>query len=505
MTHSGVLHLIAGLVFVALAIVAMALEPGERRATFVKGVLYVLSLGVQAIAWALGWYGFPTTSGMVQGLGVLGEGLCLISMAGTAVFRVALPRLGVLQPRIVQDVSVAGACILWAFIRLRIHNVDLTSLIATSAVVTAVLGLSLQDTLGNILGGMVIQFDQSIGVGDWIMVDDQKGQVVEIRWRYTAIETRNWETVVIPNSMLLKNKVIVLGRRRGQPVQWRRWVWFNVDYRFQPSRVIETANRAIRLSAIPNMARRPEPSCVLMDFADSVGRYAVRYWLTDLGAGSPTDSEVRKHLFFALKRAGIPLSIPAQAIFLTKESRKRKALKADEAITHRVEALGRVDLFHSLQAEELHHLAERLVPAPFARDDVILRQGDEAHGLYLLVEGTADVIVDDGHGRSRKVASLGPGSFFGEMGLITGEPRTATVVARSEVECYRLEKAAFQEVISARPVVAEDISHILARRRTELEAALENLDAESRGDRLSIAHHDFLGKIRHFFGLDGSV
>ena len=100
----------------------------------------------------------------------------------------------------------------------------------TSAVITAVIALALQDTLGNVIGGLALQTDESIQVDDWIKVGDVNGRVVDIRWRYTAIETRNGETVLIPNGVLLKGQVMVLGRRQGKPRQWRRWVYFQVDY-----------------------------------------------------------------------------------------------------------------------------------------------------------------------------------------------------------------------------------------------------------------------------------
>jgi CRP-like cAMP-binding protein/small-conductance mechanosensitive channel len=508
MSISSVLHDGVGLTTLGVAALAgltAAAAPGERRGTLTRLVLFGACLAGLVAASLMAANDLPRTAEVVRGVALLGEGLAVIALVGGFVFQAVLPRLGVVRPRIVQDVAVAAAFCVWAVIRLRVHNVDLTSILATSAVVTAVIGLSLQDTLGNILGGMALQFDESVGVGDWIKSDDTVGRVVEIRWRYTAVETRNWETVIIPNSVLVKNKFQVLGRRRGEPVKWRRWVWFNVDYRYQPSRVIEMANRAIRSAMIPNVAATPEPNCVVMDFADSVGRYAVRYWLTDLAADDTTDSEVRKHLFFALKRAGIPLSIPAHAVFVTKDSAKRKALKSGEDLDHRAAAIGHVDLFHGLQPDELRQLAGRLVPTPFARDDVMIRQGAPAQGLYVIVEGLADVVVEDRRGHSRKVASLGPGSFFGEMGLMTGEPRSATVVARTEVECYRLDKEAFQDILRSRPAVAEDISHVLAQRRTELDEALEDLDAEARQDRLSHARHDILGKIRRFFGLDAEA
>src|SRR6185436_9461244 len=141
-------------------------------------------------------------------------------------------------PRILQDVLVASSALVAVFMLASRAGLNLSGLIATSAVLTAVIGLAFQDTLGNLVGGLAIQLDDSVRLDDWIKVGDIVGRVSEIRWRYTAIETRNWETVVLPNSVLVKNQVMVLGRRKGEPVQLRRWIYFNVDFRYPPSEVL---------------------------------------------------------------------------------------------------------------------------------------------------------------------------------------------------------------------------------------------------------------------------
>jgi small-conductance mechanosensitive channel/CRP-like cAMP-binding protein len=487
---------------VAIAILLIAIEPVERRPTLTKLLLFVGCLVGLVIAALLAANGHKVSADALRALSLLGEGLCIISIAGTAIFRAILPRLGLVRPRIIQDLTVTLACLGWAFIWLQVHGVDLTSLLATSAVITAVLGFALQDTLGNLIGGMAIQFDESIQVGDWVRIDEFAGRVVEIRWRYTAIETRNWETVIIPNSVLVKNRFVVLGQRQGEPRQWRRWVWFNVDFRIPPDRVIDEANQAIRSAEIPNVARQPEPNCVAMELADSVVRYALRYWLTDLLADDPTDSAVRQHLFLALTRAGISLSIPAQAVFITQDTAEHKAEKAELALGRRADALGNIEFFHALRPDELQKLADRLVPAPFAAGDAMTRQGTQAHWLYILIKGQADVIIEDNHGHKRTVGTLGPGDIFGEMGLMTGEPRRATIIARSSAECYRLDKSSFQDVLKSRPEIAESISQLLARRRMEYDAAERDLDSQARTEALRQDHRDILAKIRRFFGLD---
>ena len=161
---------------------------------------------------------------------VIGAGIAVIRLWGLLVFRIVLPAVKFTPPRITEDIFVIIAYMAWFMVRLRYAGLDLGSILATSAMITAVVAFAMQDTLGNILGGLALQLDNSVEVGDWIKVDDIAGKVVDIRWRSTLVETRNWETVVFPNSQLMKNKFMVLGRRTDQPVQWRRWVWFNVGW-----------------------------------------------------------------------------------------------------------------------------------------------------------------------------------------------------------------------------------------------------------------------------------
>ncbi|HMJ10367.1 MAG TPA: mechanosensitive ion channel family protein, partial [Polyangiaceae bacterium] len=378
---------------------------------------------------------------------------------------------------------------------------NLSGLVATSAVLTAVIGLAFQDTLGNIVTGLALQLDKSIKLGDWIKVGDVSGKVTEIRWRYTAIETRNWETMIVPNSLLVKGQVLVLGRRTGQPLLWRRWVWFNVDFRFSPPEVIESVNAALESAPIENVANQPAAHCILMDLHESYGRYAVRYWLTDLARDDPTDSVVRTRIYFALRRSNIPLSMPAHALFVTSETSERRAQKSRADLEQRMSALSKVDLFNGLSQEEREHLAEGLKFTPFTRGETITRQGREAHWLYIIVKGEAVVKVSASERPEREVARLKAGDFFGEMSLLTGAPRSATVVAHSDVECYRLDRVIFQELLERRPEIAEQVAEVLARRRLELAGIRDNVDQDSNG-RLRDTQTDLLGKIRRFFALD---
>jgi len=162
----------------------------------------------------------------------------LIRVAGFALFRLLLPKLGKPLPRIIEDLAIIAVYTAYGLSQLRLFGVDLTGILATSAIITAILAFAMQDTLGNVLGGLAIQLDNSVRVGDWIQLDSVSGRVTDIRWRSTTLETRDWATVVIPNSALMKNRFTILGRREGAPLQWRRHIRFMVDPAVPPARVI---------------------------------------------------------------------------------------------------------------------------------------------------------------------------------------------------------------------------------------------------------------------------
>lgn len=481
------------------ALVVLRLAPADRGRLRTMAALVGLHLVLAVSAGVLSAQG-RSAHGTLHAISVLTLAAAAVGVGVTLVFSALLPRLGVRLPRIVQDLTGAAAMMLVAFALASSAGVNLSGLIATSAVLTAVIGLSFQDTLGNVIGGLVLQTEGAIHVGDWIKFDDVVGRVVDVRWRYTAIETRNWETLVIPNGTLVKNKVLVLGKRTGQPQYWRRWVWFNVDFRFPPQEVIDAVNAALGGAPIQRVATDPAPHCICMDLGDSAARYAVRYWLTDLAVDDMTDSAIRARVFLALKRAGIALAIPAAARFVSQsyERDERQAVRFRERCKQAIDA---TELFSHLPEEDQAVLADGLRYAPFTQGEVITRQGAEAHWLYLLRGGEVSVRVDK-DGIEKEVNHLRPGDFFGEMSLMTGERRLATVVALTDVECYRLDRHVFEQIIHNRPQLAEELGTVLAERRIKLLAVRDDLDHEAADRRLAQTRTDMVQRIRTFFGLE---
>ena len=469
----------------------------ERYHMRAAGTLLILHVIATVIAAAQTKFGYEST--LAETVGFAFQLLAVVTMVTTLLFRALLPKVGWALPRILIDLITAFGVLMVLIAVGKRAGFSVAGLITTSAVLTAVIGFSLQDTLGNVMGGLSVQLDKSLKVGDWITLGpgQASGRVTEIRWRYTAIETRNWDTVIIPNGALVKSQITILGRRQGAAVQTRRQVDFYVDFRTSPTEVIATVETALRKDPPQRMATDPLPNCLFMGIRDSYAHYAVRFWITDLAVDDPVDSAVRVRVWYALRRASIALSIPASTVFLTPDTPEREQRKTGEEMDRRIRALGTVDLFRGLAEPLREELAGHLVFTPFAAGEAVCREGDKDDGLYMIVEG--DAIVRIGKGADeREVARLVAGQFFGEMSLMTGEARTASVVAATDMLCYRIDKPAFQVVIRQSPAIVDHIAEVLAARRMALTAAHTERD-EARRARHETAKQDLLGRIRGFF------
>jgi len=483
-----------------LTVLLLRARPGDRSSY--QNTLWLFLIGIVGQAAGLGAakFGFDTAARVFDVLFRIVWTIALIRMAGFAFFRLVLPKLGKPLPRIIEDLAIIAVYTAYGLTQLRHAGVDLTGILATSAIITAVLAFAMQDTLGNILGGLAIQFDNSVRVGDWIQMDGLSGRVVDIRWRSTAVETRDWQTVVIPNSLLMKNRFTILGRREGAPLQWRRGIRFMIDPAVPPARVISLIDEEMREIMMANVARAPAPSCILVGFEAGNLFYELRYFLTDLQEDDFTDSVVRVHLFASLQRAGLRLAEEQRTVHAVAKDEAHAESVRQRELQRRLIMLKQVDLLAPLSEEERKFVAERLQYTPFARGDTITKQGSLAHWLYIIAFGEAEVRFEQPGRAPRVIGSVRAGQFFGEMGLLAGESRNATVVAKTDVECYRLDRAAFQALLLARPELANEVSRVVSARKPELESARAEA-AEAMANPPEPVQPALLERIQRFFGL----
>jgi CRP-like cAMP-binding protein len=274
------------------------------------------------------------------------------------------------------------------------------------------------------------------------------------------------------------------------------WVKIGIAYRHPPNQVKKVLLGAV--GGVPGVLAAPAPDCFPTEFGDSAIVYALRYWIDDVQRESIIDGEIRTRLWYAIQRGGLEVPFPIRTLIT--HAAADAGVVADHEQRDRNAALAKTELFGGLEPTERELLARVLKTQSFASGEQIIRQGDDGTSLYLVRDGEVGVrfAVD---GAEREVATLGPGEFFGEMSLMTGEKRRATCAAKGDTSCYVIEHEALRRVLTAKPQVAEIVSAALGRRQSALEGERENLSAEARAQRAKENSSRFLVRIRDFFNL----
>ena len=353
-------------------------------------------------------------------------------------------------PTIVQDSIVIALVALIAALVLQERVWTAT---AAGAVV---IGFALQDTLGNLFAGLAIQVEKPFRVGHWVNIAGTDGLVTGITWRATTIRTRAGNFVVVPNSSLSKDTIT----NYSEPTAHTRIVVdVGVSYDAPPNDV-----KAVILAAIrdePLISRDREPEVLMADFAASSILYRVHVWTTDLGVDERIRDRVRSAVYYAFRRHRIEIPYPIQI----EMSRQEVAPSLDQIGTERT--LAGVTIFAPLAAEQRAELARSVQPAVYAAGERVVRQGEPGSSMFVVTRGEAAVVIDpDG----QEVARHGPGGYFGEMSLLTGDPRSASVKAVTDLELLEITADAFRRFVLANPSAVELVASAVSTRTAELAA-----------------------------------
>jgi hypothetical protein len=311
-----------------------------------------------------------------------------------------------------------------------------------------------------------------------------------VRWSATTIVTKNGDLAMIPNTAITRGTIVNYSR---PSTAHRQWIHVRVHFRYPPARVQEVIVEGVK--ALPFVRIDPPPDCILHEFKNDACEYSVRYWMDDVRRDDTMDSAVRSAIWYALHRAGMEIPFPSHNVNLTEMNEDRARRKDDEEYARRIEALSRVDVFRALDAERIDRLSRRMKMLIFGPGETILRQGDPGDSLYVVRSGTVAVQIGANHS-PKELARLGPGQFFGEMSLMTGATRTATVVAKSDVDCYVVDKEAFQEIVQEKPDLAGTISEILALRQVAL-----GEEQVPHAPPTAAQKNQMVAKIASFFGI----
>ena len=370
-----------------------------------------------------------------------------------------------------------------------ILEVRLTGVLATSAVLSVLIGLALQDTLGNLFSGLALHLEKSVQVGDMVRSGEIFGTVEELSWRAIKLRTMEGDVLLIPNSVASRERLEVFPRP-GRPIA--RTLRVSLEYDQPPA----TAREALEAAGhdVPGIAAYPEPTAYLKSFDDFSVSYELRYWLEDYARFLELDSQIRERVWYRLGRENIRFAYP-----LIRQYRYETGALVTPPRREAVEsAISNVDLFALLSDEARARVAQGARERRFAAGEMIVREGDHGSSMFVVESGRLGVSAHGSVGQSQRLAVLEPGSAFGEISLLTGEPRTATVRALTEATLVEIDKATLSPVLRDNPSICGMLELTMKERRKRAADALEAArgETERTEDRTPLRL-----RIVRFFGL----
>jgi len=452
----------ATLVLLAIPLLRWLVPDGQQHrggpARLFLGLAVVLSLGAVAI----GTMGVASPGSVLQLMSVLALMIGLVGVSGLVVFDLVLPRLRIHVPSILRDLIEVAVAVAIGMGFLRLAGLDVFSLVTTSAVLTAVVGLALQSTIANVFSGLGLQLDRTLRQGEWIEVGSHVGKILEIGWRSTRIQTKDGDTVFVPNSELVSKEVLNFGRPAGTH---RMTVRIGFHYRHPPHEVRRVLLAAVRDTA--GVVSHAAPDCGPVDFGDSAVLYALRYWIADFAHDTTIDEEVRARLWYAAQRAGLEIPFPIRTLVSIHDAASVRAAAEAHEQSEGLRLLGAVEPLSRLDEESRRRCARGMRRLAFAPGEQIGRDS-------LCVIASGEVGVQNGAGG--EAATLGPG----ELLLPGGDAGAPGCSARSEVVLYRIDERTLTDILAGHPGLAAGLAAIAAARQAALEAEAGHSSAPGR-------------------------
>ncbi len=375
-------------------------------------------------------------------------------------------------------------------------DVDLMPVLVSSTVLSAVLGLALQDVLRNVFAGVAMQFERVPRKGDWLEIDGEMARIEEMSWRTTRLRTNTGVALVEPNALLAERRLENYGST-SMPIGFEFEV--GLPYGCAPRDAAAALERAIR--AAPDVVSHPEPSVFLTGYGESSILYRLRVFTRRFDRREMFRDGVNRRIWYELRRAGIAIPFPIRTVQLHDQDRQEQESEERE-IAQRERLLHSLELFRDLEPELISRLARSVRRASYDNGERLVQEGDPGYSLMIVTAGKV-LVTSSGSGLVTTVglANLGPGDFFGEMALLTGERRSATVTADGPVEVLVVEKSDLAPLLQADPRLTETLSQALARRLDATETAVEEKKRQRDTGAIELEAAQLGNRIRRFFGL----
>lgn len=377
------------------------------------------------------------------------------------------------------------------FVIFKVHYplTDLGAFFTTSTIIGVVIGLALQDTLGNLFAGFALQADQPFQIGDVIMIPNTGNGVVEsISWRGLKLRTFQNKLIIISNSVLGKVAIEVAPRENLNAYI----MYFNTLYSNSPTKTIDVITEVVRQTT--NVSPKIRPKVRIKDLGADGIDWEVKYWLEDYSKYNATNALIRKHIWYAFQRESIHFAYPTRTLYMKTDSPEAAFSEDPDEIFDR---LNNIPMFQPLSRDEVQKMARASTVRVFAPDEYIVRQGQNADSMFIIKRGSVNIQIRE-DGRQTKIGELNQGDFFGEMGLFTGEKRTADVIADRETEVLEINHQCLKPILEDNPELVEGLSEIIDQRRADL----DKLQTETM-KTAKTSDSGVVNSIRKFFGLSG--
>lgn len=399
-----------------------------------------------------------------------------------------------LMPKLARDVVRALLLLTVVLIVARfVFHYDPGTLFVGSTAVAAIVGLALQDVLKDVFAGMTIQVERAVQRGDWLLYEGVPSQVVDMTFRSTHLRTSEHQLVIVPNAVLAQQPIRNLGNG-SEPVALSFPVGLPYD---APPLLVKKALQEATMSAATTVAE-PRSEAYLDSYGDSAILYKMRSWTRSQHQLVKFQDEVLTRIWYRLQREGINIPFPIRTVLFHNQDR-RDATAVAEDRQRAEEMLAGLPLFEELPALALRALSAFSRRRHYDHGEVLVREGEPGASLFVIDKGEVRIVKGAAPETEVDLALLGPGNFFGEHSLLTGEPRAATVRAIGGCEVLILDREAMAPVLANDPKLAETLSHALAAREAATLAKLE--DRRAGAHTFDASRGSFLRKIRSFFSL----
>jgi small-conductance mechanosensitive channel/CRP-like cAMP-binding protein len=366
-------------------------------------------------------------------------------------------------------------------------NINLGALFTTSTILGIVLGLALQDSLGNLFAGIAMQADQPFQVGDVINIFNKGTGVVEgVTWRGVKIRTFANKVVAISNSALAKEAIEVAPRDNLNA----RTVNFSTLYSDSPARTQQLVRDAVR--QCENVSSKMRPVVRIRNLGDSGLEWEVKYWSDDYTKYNDTDALIRQRIWYVFQRERIEFPYQTRTLHIETKTQDKTF---EETPNHILERISNVSIFAPLSDEETDKIAQAALVRVFAPGEPIVRKGQAGGSMFVVHRGGVKIQISE-NGFPKTINTLHEGDIFGEMGLFTGEPRTANVVAEKETEVLEIKQTALKPVLEENPQLVATLSRTIAERRALLDQKHDEVQAAKEDVEKGI-----FDSIKRFFGL----